>query len=45
MSVCLCACVSVSMCATGSKVLTEPELDRIGVILAGTEPDYKPEKS
>ena len=33
-------------CATGSKILTEPETDRIGVILAWTapEPDYKPEK-
>ena len=35
-------------CATGSKILTEPEPDRIGIILAGTgpelEPDYKPEK-
>ena len=32
-------------CATGSKILTEPEPDRIGIILAGTgpEPDYKPE--
>ena len=29
--------------ATGSKILTEPEPDRIGVILAGTGPDYKPE--
>ena len=29
-------------CATGSKILTEP--DRIGIILAGTGPDYKPEK-
>ena len=29
-------------CATGSKILTEPELDRIGIILAGPEPDYKP---
>ena len=31
-------------CATGSKILTEPEPDRIGIILAGTGPDYKPEK-
>ena len=31
-------------CATGSKILTEPEQDRIGIILAGTGPDYKPEK-
>ena len=25
-------------------MLTEPEPDRIGIILAGTGPDYKPEK-
>ena len=31
-------------CATGSKILTETEPDRIGIILAGTGPDYKPEK-
>ena len=33
-------------CATGSKILTEPEPYRIGIILAGTGPerDYKPEK-
>ena len=31
-------------CATGSKILTKPEPDRIGIILAGTGPDYKPEK-
>ena len=24
-------------CATGSKILTEPEPDRIGIILTGTE--------
>ena len=33
-----------SQCATGSKIPTEPEPDRIGIILAGTGPDYKPEK-
>ena len=26
------------------EILTEPEPDRIGIILAGTGPDYKPEK-
>ena len=26
-------------CATGSKILTEPEPDRIGIILAGTGPE------
>ena len=26
-------------CATGSKILTEPEPDRIGIILTGTGPD------
>ena len=31
-------------CATGSKILTEPEPDWIGIILAGTGPDYKQEK-
>ena len=31
-------------CATGSKILTEREPDQIGFILAGTGPDYKPEK-
>ena len=31
-------------CATGSKILTELEPDRIRVILVGTGPDYKPEK-
>ena len=35
---------SCRQCATGSKILTEPEPDRIGIILAGTGPDYKPEK-
>ena len=28
-----------NQCATGSKILTEPEPDRIGIILAGTGPD------
>ena len=32
-----------SQCATGSKILTEPEPDWIGIILAGTRPDCKPE--
>ena len=31
-------------CATGSKILTEPEPDRIGIILTGTGPDFKPKK-
>ena len=31
-------------CATGSKILTEPEPDRIGIILTGTEPDFKPKQ-
>ena len=26
-------------CATGSEILTEPEPDRIGIILAGTGPE------
>ena len=34
----------IVQCATGSKILTEPEPDRIGIILAETGPDYKPEK-
>ena len=29
---------------TGSKILTKTEPDRIGIILAGTNTDYKPEK-
>ena len=29
---------------TGSNILTEPKPDQIGIILAGTGPDYKPEK-
>ena len=33
-----------TQCATGSKILTEPEPDRIGIILTGTGPDYKPKK-
>ena len=36
--------VSLVQCATGSKILTEPEPDRIGIILVGTGPDNKPEK-
>ena len=35
---------SPGQCATGSKILTEPEPNRIGIILAGTAPDYEPEK-
>ena len=39
-----CYTVGHIQCATGSKILTKPEPDRIGIILAGTRPDYKPEK-
>ena len=35
---------SYDQCATGLKILTEPEPDRIGVILTGTGPDNKLEK-
>ena len=30
---------SITLCATGLKILTEPEPDRIGIILAGTGPE------
>ena len=35
--------LNYTQCATGSKILTKPEPDRMRVILAGTGPDYKPE--
>ena len=31
--------INYNQCATGSKILTEPEPDRIGIILAGTGPE------
>ena len=31
--------LGINQCATGSKILTEPEPDRIGIILAGTGPE------
>ena len=40
----LSAYMLLDQCATGSKILTEPEPGRIEIILAGTGPDYKPKK-
>ena len=40
--------IHLTQCATGSKILNEPEPDRIGITFGrnrtGTGPDYKPEK-